>query len=237
MPSSIKKAVALLSGGLDSTLACFLAQTYDVDVALALTFDYGQRAAKSELARAKAIADHLKIPHRVIELPWFREFQAPGGLLRTDTALPHPDRHQLSEQAFSEKSAKAVWVPNRNGVFIEIAAGIAEDLGASAVIVGFNVEEAATFPDNSTEYLIAISYALTYSTSNRVQVLSPTSRLDKAAIVKEAVEHDFPLELIWSCYEGDPQMCGKCESCMRFKRALVANEVKHDGFFANPALH
>lgn len=237
MPSSIKKAIALLSGGLDSTLACFLAQTYDVDVALALTFDYGQRAAKSEITRAKAIADYLKIPHRVIELPWFKDFQSPGGLLRAGTELPQPEAHQLSEKTFSEHSAKAVWVPNRNGVFIEIAAGIAEDLGAAAVIVGFNVEEAATFPDNSEEYLIAISYALTYSTSNRVQVISPTSRLDKKGIVREAVKHAFPLELIWSCYEGGARMCGRCESCMRFKRALVANEVKHDGYFANPALH
>jgi len=237
MPTSIKKAVALLSGGLDSTLSCFLAQTYDCDVVLAITYDYGQRAARTEIARAAAIAAHLKIPHRVIALPWFSQLGAAGGLLKSEESLPHPSQAQLSDKTFSEGSAKAVWVPNRNGVFIEIAAGIAEDMGAQAIIVGFNQEEAATFPDNSTEYLIAISYALSYSTSNHVQVISPTSRLDKTAIVREAVQHAFPLELVWSCYEEGRQMCGQCESCQRLKRALNANEVDHEPFFTNPSLH
>ncbi len=237
MASTVKKAVALLSSGLDSTIATLLAQTYDCDVLQAITFDYGQRAALREIENSRRISEYLKIPHRSIELPWFKTFHSGGGLLKSEESLPQPDGWQLSDRKSSEASAKAVWVPNRNGVFIEIAAGIAEDLGAEAVIVGFNTEEAATFPDNTVDYMIAISYALTYSTGNRVQVLSPTARLDKAAIVREAIQHKFPLNLIWSCYEGANQMCGHCESCMRFKRALNSNKVNDEPYFTNTAHH
>lgn len=236
MPSKTKKAVALLSSGLDSSVACVLAQAYDCDIATAVTFDYGQRSAAREIAGAKRIADHLGVSHRTIDLPWFREFTSGGKLLSSSGDLPQPTTAQLSDLDYGAESAKAVWVPNRNGVMIEVAAGIAEEAGAQIIIVGFNQEEAATFPDNSTEYLIAISYALSFSTANHVQVLSPTSRMDKTAIVREAIQHKFPLDLIWSCYESGPKMCGRCESCMRLKRALAANEVEHGSFFADPSV-
>lgn len=236
MASTVKKAVALLSGGLDSSVACLLAQTYDCDIVETITFDYGQRAAAREILQAQRVASYLGLSHRVISLPWFKEFRAAGSLLSRQTDLPRPTLRQLDEKPFTRESAKAVWVPNRNGTFIEIAAGIAEDKGAGVVIVGFNQEEAATFPDNSSEYVIAISYALNFSTSNRVQVLSPTSRLDKTAIVREAIQHKLPIDLLWSCYEGGEKMCGTCESCTRLKRALAKNQISHEALFENTDL-
>lgn len=188
------------------------------EVRLALTCDYGQRAAAQEIAHARKLCDHFGIVHRVLPLTWISEF--PSGLTDRGSELPHPSLKQLDEMEYSTESAKAVWVPNRNGILLEAAAGFAESLGATTVIVGFNREEAATFPDNSTAYLDAINAALEFSTQGRVKVASPTASLDKRQIVAWARAHDFPLELVWSCYEARETMCGVCESCQRLQRAL-----------------
>jgi len=206
------KAVAILSGGLDSTVS-LAAATRKMDVVLALTFDYGQRAAKRERDASAKIAEHFRIPHRVIAIPWLAAL--------TPTALVNR-RARLPLREMSERSAKAVWVPNRNGVFIEIAAAHAESLGAQRLITGFNKEEAATFPDNSAAYVRAINYALSFSTANGVRVVSYTGALDKKAIVHLGRRLDAPLNFIWPCYEGGRRWCGECESCLRSLRALNA---------------
>lgn len=204
------KGVAILSGGLDSTVS-LAAATRRMDVVLALTFDYGQRAAKRERAASAKIARHYEIPHRVIAIPWL------AGL--TGTALVNR-RAKLPKNELSERSAKAVWVPNRNGVFIEIAAAHAESLGAARLITGFNKEEAATFPDNSPAYVSAVNRALSFSTANGVEVVSFTGALDKKGIVALGRRLDAPLRHIWPCYEGGRAWCGECESCLRSLRAL-----------------
>lgn len=180
-------------------------------VVLAITFDYGQRAAKRERAASARIARHYGIPHRVIPIPWL------GAV--TSTALVNR-KARLPLNELSERSAKAVWVPNRNGVFIEVAAAHAESLGANRLITGFNKEEAATFPDNSVRYVAAINRALSFSTSNGVRVVSYTGALDKRGIVGLGRRLDAPLQHIWPCYEGGRFWCGECESCLRSLRAL-----------------
>jgi 7-cyano-7-deazaguanine synthase len=154
------KAVALLSGGLDSTVAFAIRAR---DTALALTVDYGQRAAKREIAAARAIAKRFSVPHRVLNLPWL----AGGALTDRSKRLPSPD---LERSQDTKKSSAAVWVPNRNGVLIAAAAALAESLEASRVVVGFNREEAATFADNSARFLEAANRALRLSTRNGVRV-------------------------------------------------------------------
>ena len=235
--SLAKTAIALLSSGLDSSVAIALAKTEGYEILLALTFDYGQKASTRELLHAGWISDYFKIPHRSIRLPFLSEFKK-SSLLKSDLSqsLPTPNLSELDNPEFLKESAKAVWVPNRNGVFIEIAACLAEQLSAGNVIVGFNQEEAATFPDNSQSYTRAINEALSFSTSNGVKVVSPTAPLHKTEIVSAAKQLKFPLDLIWSCYEDAAKMCGKCESCMRLKRALKHNEVNLDDHFTDPTL-
>jgi 7-cyano-7-deazaguanine synthase len=147
----------------------------------------------------------------VIAIPWL------AGV--TGTALVNR-KAKIPRNEMSERSAKAVWVPNRNGVFIEIAAAHAESLGAERLITGFNKEEAATFPDNSRAYVVAINRALAFSTANGVRVVSFTGALDKKAIVNLGRRLDAPLRHIWPCYEGGRIWCGECESCLRSLRAL-----------------
>lgn len=204
------KGVAILSGGLDSTVS-LAAALRRMDVVLALTFDYGQRAARRERAAAAAVARRLRVPQRTIGIPWLAGITRTA-LVRRDAKLP---RHEMSA-----RSAKAVWVPNRNGIFIEIAAAHAESLGATRLITGFNREEAATFPDNSPAYVTAVNRALAYSTANGVKVLSYTAGLDKRGIVKLGRRLGAPIDLVWPCYEGGREWCGSCESCLRSLRAL-----------------
>lgn len=203
------KAVALLSGGLDSTVAFAIRAR---DTVLALTVDYGQRAARREIEAARRTAAKYRVAHWVLKLPWL----SGGALTDRSKSLPRPD---LKSAAATRKSAAAVWVPNRNGVFIAAAAALAERLGAARIVVGFNREEAGTFPDNSSGFLEAANRALRWSTANEVQVECPTLWWDKKRIVQEAKRRSITLENIWPCYEGGRKWCRRCESCSRAIRA------------------
>ncbi|NBY20078.1 7-cyano-7-deazaguanine synthase QueC [bacterium] len=235
MDSKPKNAIALLSSGLDSAIAMAWLYSEGVNISCALTFDYGQRAKTQEISHAKQICSYYKIPHEVVELPWFSGFESKG-LLSHNEALPEPTLKGLDQKRTSLKSATQVWVPNRNGVFLEVAAGIAESRKMSSIIVGFNAEEASTFPDNSSNYLKAINKALSLSTANQVKVVSPTIDMNKVEIVALGNSLSFPFELLWSCYQNQERMCGNCESCMRLKRALIHNGKTVDGLFINPVL-
>ena len=213
-------SIVLLSGGLDSAVS--LAQALrEGEVKLCLTFAYGQRAAAREAAASSALAQHYGLDHRVIELPFLRSITRTS-LVNLEEDVPLPGDGDLDSCAKSEESAKAVWVPNRNGIFINIAAGFAESMGAGQVVTGFNAEEAKTFPDNSRAYLQAASQALCYSTLSGVRVLSYTMMLDKAGIVKLGRRLGVPLGIVWPCYFGGEELCGRCESCKRYFRALEA---------------
>ena len=131
-------AVALLSAGLDSTVALALARER-APVVLALTIDYGQRAALREVEHARALALHFGVPHDVVRLDFFARLPSRGALLDRGQPLPHADRKMLDRGGDAVvDSANRVWVPNRNGVFVEVAAAFAEALGAARVVVGFN---------------------------------------------------------------------------------------------------
>ena len=108
-------------------------------------------------------------------------------------------------------------------ILINVAAAFAERAEAERVVVGFNSEEAATFPDNSEEFLKRSTRALEYSTANQVQVFSYTTDRNKKQIVNELrqLKKSFPFNLIWSCYHGGETPCGSCESCRRMARATA----------------
>lgn len=224
-----KKALVLLSAGLDSTVNAFEASVRH-DLVMALTFNYGQRAAASEIKAAAAIAAHLKVQHKVLELPWFKDFNR-SSLLVDSMAVPTGSDVQIDSQKQSEQTAKSVWVPNRNGIFLNIAAAFAESLDAEIVIPGFNKEEAATFPDNSEAFLQKATDSLWYSTSNHVKVECYTTSLVKSEIVQRGQELQVPWNLIWPCYFSGDHWCGQCESCQRSKRAFAAAGVDVSSLF------
>ena len=211
-------AIVLLSGGLDSTvsLAIGMGRT---SLRLALAIDYRQRAARRELDAARKIARHYHVRFQQIALPWIRDLTTTA-LVNRATPLPLLHREEIDNRTKCGKSARLVWVPNRNGLFINAAAAIAEANGDKLILTGFNAEEAATFPDNSISFVKAVNRSLSFSTLNHVRVTSYVSGMDKTAIVRAGRRLRVPFNLTWSCYEGGKTACGACESCLRRDRAF-----------------
>lgn len=214
-----RTAVLLVSGGLDSAANLALAPALGFRVVVGLTVDYGQRSATRETASARSLCARFKVEHVTCELPGFSKLvRGKSALLEEAAALPSPA--DLDALPVIEKSAKAVWVPNRNGVLLSLGAALAEARGLDTVLVGFNTEEAVTFPDNTAAYMDAMTGSLRFSTANGVGIASATVALTKEEIARKLTP-DFPFELLWSCYRGEEKHCGACESCLRLMRALA----------------
>lgn len=211
------KGIILLSGGLDSLVSLGVGiEKYGIS--LALTFDYGQKAVEQEISTSKNICDYYKIEHKVIKLDWLKEV--------THTALV--SNEDLPEGIDNpEQSAKSVWVPNRNGLFLNIAGSFADGNDYDYIIIGANKEEGQTFPDNTQEFIDKIDAEFEYSTQKHPKVVAPLINSDKNDIVKLALEHKIPLEFVRSCYASGEKHCGNCESCTRLKNALIANGDTH----------
>lgn len=210
------KAISVLSGGLDSTVATsYYHNKYEIH---AVTFNYGQRSAQMEIESSKAICKKLGIEHTVIELPWLKKLGKSA--LTSDSPVPKLKADQLDDKEICDETARKVWVPGRNVVFTAIATSFAESEDAEIIIVGWDLEEAVTFPDNSKEFLDAFNNVLEIGTLDGVQIKAPVITLNKDEIVKLGTEINAPMNLSYSCYMGGEEPCGVCESCMRRKRAF-----------------
>lgn len=218
----MKKCVILLSGGLDSTVSAAVARK-SFNRGLCLFLDYGQKAVLPEKQAVRRISAFLKMPLKIVKLPFLAEMTRTA-LVNKAERIPESKMPLLDRHGAPGKSVKAVWVPNRNGLFINIAAAYAEALGYGHIITGFNKEEAAAFPDNSAPFVKAVNKSLSYSTLSKVEALSFTQNLSKDEIVRLAIKTGAPLEFIWSCYDSGKRHCMKCESCMRLKRALIRTD-------------
>ncbi len=224
----MKKAVLLLSSGLDSSVNLYEAlKEYEVT---ALTLNYGQKALKKELEKSTQLTKKCKVSHQVIELSFFKNLGS-SSLTSDNLKIPVGDEIKIDSMEKSQSSATKVWVPNRNGIFLNIAAGIAEALNAEFVIPGFNLEEAQTFPDNSEKFMEALDESFSYSTANGVKVKCYTTRLNKTQIFKRALELKIEFKDLWPCYKALDLWCGECESCLRFKRAAEENGYSTEGLF------
>lgn len=209
------KSIILLSGGLDSTVC--LKKAVDESAAhLALTFDYGHKAAAREIEAAQKICSNYSMPHRVISLPFLANLG--------DCALTG-ERREVPQFQPDSSDIKSLWVPNRNGLFVNIGACFAEALSCDTVVAGFNLEEARLFPDNSAKFIDATNRALQFSTISGVRLFSYTAHLTKKEIVALGRAIGAPIELTWSCYSGGEKQCGKCRSCIITLEALNGHKL------------
>lgn len=209
------KSIILLSGGLDSLVSLGLKKE-ELNVELALTFDYGQKSVEKEIKASKKICDYYNIRHEVIKMDWLKNI--------TQTSLVSDSNVPTGEELDNpENSAKSVWVPNRNGLFLNIAGSFADSYGYNYILIGANKEEGQTFPDNTQEFIDAVNSEFEFSTQNKPKVVAPLINYDKNDIVMLALKNGVPLELTMSCYNGGEKHCGICESCTRLKHALKAN--------------
>ncbi|MBF2028925.1 MAG: 7-cyano-7-deazaguanine synthase QueC [Oscillatoriales cyanobacterium C42_A2020_001] len=209
------KGVVLLSGGLDSatTATQAIADGHDL---IALSINYGQRHER-ELLAAKQVAAHLGIQeHLILDV----DLSQWGGSALTDAAIAVP---QTETQA---GAIPITYVPGRNTVFIAIALSLAEARAASAIYLGINAIDYSGYPDCRPEYLSAFQHLAALSSKAGIegkapQLVAPLMHDSKTDIVRRAVRLGVPIHLTWSCYQGDAEPCGRCDSCRIRDKALI----------------
>lgn len=225
----MKRAVVLCSGGLDSTVAAAEAKAAGYELYL-LSVNYGQRHAV-ELARVPAIASALGATrHVVVDV----NLRVIGGSALTD-AVPVPKDRSMDEIGAGIPST---YVPARNMVFLSLALGWAEVVGADTIIFGANVLDYSGYPDCRPEFLAAFESLARVGTKagvegRAVRVEAPLLRMSKADIVRRGVALQAPLHLTHSCYDpdGEGRACGRCDSCRLrrkgFEEAGVADPTTY----------
>ena len=218
MTTKEKTAIILLSGGLDSlvSLACS-----KCEIKLGIIFDYGQNAFSYEKKAAEKIANHYGFKLEEIKLDWLKNITN-NGLTKKEKIHSIENLNNFKER---KKSMESVWVPNRNALFINIAAAYCEVHDIDCIIIGANKEESKTFKDNSADFITAMNKSLENSANKKIEVLAPLINFNKAEIVKEGIKNNVPFEYLYSCYFGEEKHCGKCESCLHLKEALSQNNL------------
>ncbi len=216
--SSRPKAVLSLSGGMDSGVCAVLAaRTHDV---YALHFSYGQRTEARELAAAKAIAEITGAKdflHLSIDL-----FRRIGGSALTDSTLAVPDATEAIGQEIP-----VTYVPFRNAHFLSAAVSWAEVLGAETILIGAVEQDSSGYPDCRPAYYDAFNELIRQGTKEgNIRVETPLIRMRKSEIVKLGVELGAPFHVTWSCYSGQSEACGVCDSCVLRLRAFAEAGAK-----------
>ncbi|MFD2613216.1 7-cyano-7-deazaguanine synthase QueC [Paenibacillus gansuensis] len=208
--NSKKKAVIILSGGLDSTTCMGYAKTSGYEL-YPITFDYGQRH-RIELENARKVAEFYEVSHRhkVVRLDFLREF---GGSALTDDTIEVPEGAESPEE-----DIPVTYVPGRNLLFLSIAASYAEVNGAEAVYIGVNAMDYSGYPDCRPEFIRKMEEVIAVGTKAGAQgktlsIETPLIDLTKAEIIREGMKMGVPYELTTSCYNGKEEACGICDSC------------------------
>lgn len=222
----MKKAVVLLSGGLDSTTCLAIAKQKGFSC-YALSFDYGQKH-RSELKAAKNIAKNLGITkHEIVTL----SIGSLGGSALTDDAI---DVQNYS----GENKIPVTYVPARNTVFLSIALGWAEILGAEAIFIGVTAVDYSGYPDCRPEYITAFQNMANLATKtalegNTINIDTPLIDLSKADIIKLGNSLGVDYSLTVSCYKANSfgEACGECDSCFLRKKgfldAMISDQTKY----------
>ena len=217
--SKKSKAIGIISGGLDSTIALHKAKN-KYHIPYCIFFNYGQKSYKYEKHACIKLSRKLKFKLIEIDISFISDFSK-SSLTKQKKAIPRLRKKDLQNKKLLISTAHNVMVQNRNMIFISIAAGIAVELKCNKLITGFNKEEARAFPDNSKTFMKSINKTLQISLKPyKIKVISPTINMTKKQMINFAIKNRINLSTIYSCYTGRKKMCGKCESCIRLKNAL-----------------
>ncbi len=201
-------AVVSLSGGMDSCVTAAMARAQGFELAL-LHADYGQRTQTRERQAYHDIADFYRVPQHRRLVIGFDTLKDIGGSSLTDAAIA------LLEGDLDRPGVPASYVPFRNAHLLATCVSWAEVLGASAIFVGFVEEDSSGYPDCREAFLKSFEQTANLGTRPETKLAfhAPLVHLRKAEIVQEGRELGAPLHLSWSCYQGEAEACGRCDSC------------------------
>jgi len=225
-----KKAICLLSGGLDSSVTLAIAKSEGYEV-YAMTFIYGQTHSK-EIEAAKKIAKHFKVrEHKIIGLDLS---EIAKSSLISGAEIP---TGRSAEEIISCKEIPSTYVPGRNIIFLSLALAYAESIDADAIFIGANAVDFAGYPDCRPEFFEKFQELINIGTKrgvegNPIKIKTPIINLTKAEIIKKGLSLGVPFELTWSCYLGKEKACGKCDSCILrlkgFKEAGLKDPIEYE---------
>ena len=202
-----KSIVVLLSGGLDSSTVTGIAKKSYANI-FGLSFDYGQRH-KKELDSASIIAKHFQIKDfKIVKL----DLSLWGGSSLTDT------EEHIPTKGIQENIIPNTYVPGRNTIFISVALSYAEAINADFIGLGVNALDYSGYPDCRPDYIKKFQELADLANkrgrqNNPIKLWTPLISLNKEKIIQLAFENNVPLEKTWSCYAGNSEPCGKCDSC------------------------
>ena len=225
----IKKAVILVSGGLDSTTVLSMAMDQGYEC-YTLSFDYGQRH-RSELEAAQRVSRAMAVKeHKVVRL----DLGTIGGSALTDVAIDVPE--------FETEGIPVTYVPARNTVFLSIALGWAEVLGANDIFLGVNAVDYSGYPDCRPQYIAAFETMANLATKATVEgqnlsIHAPLINMTKAEIVQAGMALGVDYSQTVSCYQAslDGLACGKCDSCRLRQQGFIEAGVKDPTRYQNNA--
>jgi 7-cyano-7-deazaguanine synthase len=211
------KAVAIVSGGIDSTVALYWAVRMAKKSVTAIAFDYGQRHRR-ELNFAQGHCDYLGIALHFINIPWMRSL-ATTALINREMSIPaikevlgHPQ--------------PVTYVPFRNLLFLTIAAQFAEDTKADTVVFGAQLHDLYGYWDATAEFVQRVNSVFELDRTARIQIVAPLARNSKGANIKLGTELGVNLRLTYSCYEGKEAHCGACATCAERKKGFIDAGIK-----------
>jgi len=220
-----KRAICILSGGMDSTLASYIAKNEGYEI-IAIHFNYGQRTQDRELKAFRDVCEKLNVKNKYeIDIPFFTQI---GASALTDEKIDVPIDGV-------KPGVPITYVPFRNGIFLSIAAAVAEKESAEAMYIGVVEEDSSGYPDCTNSFINQIKNAINEGTkeSTHINIETPLVKLHKSEIVKKALELNVPLELTWSCYKEEKEACGVCDSCRLrlngFKLANAKDPIPYKG--------
>jgi len=218
----MKKVVCIISGGMDSAVAAYIAKLEGYEI-IGLHFNYGQRTEQKELKCFREIAKTLQAKNYEIDLPFFTQI---GASALTDKNIEVPTKGL-------QPGVPVTYVPFRNGIFLSIAAAIAEKEGAEAIYIGVVEEDSSGYPDCRESFIKSMEESINLGTKEetKIKIKTPLIHLHKEDIVSKAIELDVPLELTWSCYKEEEEACGVCDSCRLrlkgFEKAGVKDKIPY----------
>jgi 7-cyano-7-deazaguanine synthase len=219
----MKKAIVVLSGGMDSTTTAYIAKNEGYEI-VALHFNYGQRTQNKELEAFENICKELKIHSKyVVDLDFFKQI---GASALTDKNIEVPTGGLT-------KDIPITYVPFRNGIFLSIAGAVAEKENCQAIFIGVVEEDSSGYPDCTEGFIQNIQNSINLGTrdTTHIQIKTPLIHLRKKDIVKKAIEVGVKLELTWSCYQNEDEACGVCDSCrlrlQGFQKANIKDPIPY----------